>query len=132
MNNTDHVQDCLHEGQQNKTQIVSQNLKDFHEIYDTKLGKGKSNKINPIFEYRQQQRLQECGVKECLSFQNKVTLDQDLGRSTRHGLTNVPKKGDENRVFGLPTEVISQKLMNLKNQSDNISFFSLLNYNYDN
>lgn len=30
-------------------------------------------------------------------------IEQNLGRATKHGFKNETKKGDENRVFGVPT-----------------------------
>lgn len=38
----------------------------------------------------------------------------NLGRSIKPGLTNIPKIGDENKVFGLSTETIIHKKLNLK------------------
>ena len=57
--------------------------------------------------------------------------EKQLGRAVKYGFRNDTKSGDERRVFGLPTLELSKRAMNLK-ENNVISFFELLNYNYNN
>lgn len=91
-------------------------MKNFKELKMDKLGKSKTSKIDPRFEFRQRKPKEIISVKDCLTHKidDQSQTDQDLGKSIRSGLTNIPKKGDEDRVFGLDTQTISSKTMNIK------------------
>lgn len=46
------MEDCLTESKLSSVKILGRNLKDFHELTHDLLGKSKTSKINPIFEFK--------------------------------------------------------------------------------
>lgn len=48
----------------------------------------------------------------------KVEPDKDLGKTNKHGFRNVPKNGDENRIFGVPTIRDDIKKTGIKSVAD--------------
>ncbi len=63
----------------------------------------------------------EGGVSDCIRGNakiNEVDPDKDLGKATKNGWKNMPKSGDENRVFGVPTIRTDIKRNGVKSVAD--------------
>jgi hypothetical protein len=51
-------------------------------------------------------RTEDWNVSKCIAGEpsaRELDVDRDLGRTNRHGFRNIPKPGDEDRVFGVPS-----------------------------
>jgi len=95
-----------------KTQLVKKNVEDFRDFNNDTLGKPKNlAQTNPyvtpdqVYGYKPKEK-EPWNAAKCITGEavyKQVKEDEALGRSTRHGFRNVPKPGDETRVFGVPT-----------------------------
>ena len=92
-----------------KTQLIQNNLHDYLDKKSDKLGKPANlgqKQLPPEHVYGMRIEANEWNAGKCLKGEATaydVREDNDLGRCAKINCTNVPKPGDENRVFGVPT-----------------------------
>lgn len=92
-----------------KTQLIKSNLNDYFDRRDNKLGKPANlgqKQLGPDYVYGMRIEANEWDAGKCLRGEGTeydVREDDDLGRCTRVGCRNIPKEGDQNRVFGVST-----------------------------
>jgi len=95
-----------------KTQIVKKNVEDFRDYNKDPLGKPNNlAQTNPyvtadqVYGFKPKEK-EPWNAAKCITGEavyKQVKEDEFLGRATKHGFKNVPKPGDEGRVFGVPT-----------------------------
>lgn len=91
------------------TKLIKTNLNDFMDKKDIKLGRPANlgqKQFPPDHVFGVRIEGNEWDAGKCLrgeGTQYDVREDDDLGRCTKIGSRNVPKEGDENRAFGVPT-----------------------------
>jgi len=95
-----------------KSTVVVKNVEDFRDFHHDHLGKaknlGQTNQYidtNHIYGYKIKEK-DPWDASKCLygePTQKTVIDDPNLGKSSKFGYRNVPKPGDESRVFGVPT-----------------------------
>ena len=94
-----------------KTRIVQLKQEDFRNFKDDQLGMVKN-----LAQNHDKDTSQAFGARlggpdawnagKCISGEGSlkdVKLDSDLGTTNRYGYRNLTRKGDENRIFGVPT-----------------------------
>lgn len=95
-----------------QTKLVKKNIEDFRDFNNDHLGKarnlGQTDKLvdhQKVFGVNTKPD-DQWHTKECIfgeaTFDASVA-EKDLGRATKFGFRNETRKGDENRVFGVPT-----------------------------
>lgn len=95
-----------------KTDLVQQNLDEYRNFHHDHLGKvknlGQTGSLHdPNLVFGKNPKKQDIwNVAQCIrgdaTFSDAYN-DDCLGRATRYGFKNLPKKGDEQRVFGVPS-----------------------------
>lgn len=95
-----------------KTKVVKKNIEDFRDFNQDTLGRprnlGQTDMLidpNKIFGINPKQG-DQWHAKECLKGDatfKECYSDPNLGRATKFGFRNQTRRGDENRVFGVPT-----------------------------
>ena len=152
LNEFENIKDCLVDKNEFKSGIKNKNFLDFEKLYKDKIGKSSTNKINPIFEFRESFPKKEIGVKECFDFQDSEHIDRNietLGTFKKNYLSktnfldnnqnsnrNLNLENNKDKTFGLSTYEISCKNLNIKKKDqnekiNNLPFLELINYNYD-
>ena len=92
-----------------KTKLVENNLNDYINKRDDKLGKSSNlgqKQFPPEHVFGMKVAENQWGAGKCLrgeATEYDVREDDDLGRCNKINCTNIPKVGDEDRVFGIPT-----------------------------
>jgi hypothetical protein len=116
---TNEARFCLHPEAYNeshnfpKTTVVVKNVEDFKDFSHDHLGKVKNlgqvtsniDATSHVYGWRPRDK-EPWDASKCIygePTQKAVIDDPNLGKSNRYGYRNMPKVGDETRVFGLPT-----------------------------
>ena len=92
-----------------KTAIIQNNLNDYLDKKEDKLGKPANlgqKQLAPDHVYGMRIEANEWNAGKCLkgeATEYDVKEDDGLGRCNKINCKNVPKEGDETRVFGVPT-----------------------------
>lgn len=107
-----------------QTNIVQKNLEDFRDFNSQHIAKpanlGQTAVLNdPTMVFGQTKKVDEWDVGKCIkgdATYEEAYNDPELGRSTKIGLRNVPRPGDEGRYFGTPSirdDVVKPQLKSL-------------------
>ena len=92
-----------------ETKLIKKNLNDFFDKKDNKLGKPANlgqKQLGSDHIYGMRIEANEWDAGKCLkgdANEYDVRQDDDLGRCSKIGSRNIPKQGDENRLFGVPS-----------------------------
>ena len=95
-----------------QTLIVKKNVEDYRNVIHEELGKTKNlgtGKVPLDVQHsfgENKKRCDDWGVGKCIEgepSERELQPDRNLGVTNRHGFRNVPKPGDEHRVFGTPS-----------------------------
>jgi hypothetical protein len=92
-----------------ETKLIKTNLNDFMDKNDAKLGKSANlgqKQFPPDHVFGVKIEPNEWNAGKCIRGEGTlydVREDDDLGKCTKLGSRNIPKDGDEGRVFGVPS-----------------------------
>jgi len=94
------------------TRLVKKNVEDYRNFHKEPIGMVKNIaqtqtklKENHTFGYTPKNK-DEWDAAKCIRGDptiKEVQVDDDLGKTNKHGYRNIPKEGDEDRIFGVPT-----------------------------